>query len=126
MAAARAEAAWLEGDPAPARAVVEAALDLVDRTADLILVSRDAESEDGSIVTGNRVSKVRADSGGTGQNGNGINLDKANGVIVADNVLSHEDTLGAYSAARQADRTLESVTVPLDRGLELSVVLRMS
>jgi caffeoyl-CoA O-methyltransferase len=45
-------------------------------------------------------------------------------VIVADNVLSHEDTLGAYSRARQADPTLESVTVPLDRGLELSVVLR--
>jgi uncharacterized secreted repeat protein (TIGR03808 family) len=50
-----------------------------------ILVSREAESEDGSIVTGNRVSKVRANSGGTGQNGNGINLDKANGVIIGDN-----------------------------------------
>jgi predicted O-methyltransferase YrrM len=45
-------------------------------------------------------------------------------VVVADNVLSHVDTLGAYSAARQADPLLESVTVPLDRGLELSVVLR--
>jgi predicted O-methyltransferase YrrM len=45
-------------------------------------------------------------------------------LIVADNVLSHVDTLGAYSAARQADPTLVSVTVPLDRGLELSVVLR--
>lgn len=45
-------------------------------------------------------------------------------VVVADNVLSHADTLGAYSAARQADRTLESLTVPLDRGLEVSVVLR--
>jgi caffeoyl-CoA O-methyltransferase len=44
-------------------------------------------------------------------------------LIVADNVLSHADTLAAYSAARQADPTLESVTVPLDRGLELSVVL---
>jgi predicted O-methyltransferase YrrM len=44
-------------------------------------------------------------------------------VFVADNVLSHADTLAAYSAARQADPTLESVTVPLDRGLELSVVL---
>lgn len=44
-------------------------------------------------------------------------------VIVADNVLSHAETLGAYSAARQADPTLLSVTVPLDRGLELSVVL---
>jgi caffeoyl-CoA O-methyltransferase len=45
-------------------------------------------------------------------------------VIVADNVLSHSETLAPYSAARQADPTLESVTVPLDRGLELSVVLR--
>ena len=43
-------------------------------------------------------------------------------LIVADNVLSH-DELHSYSAARQADPTLESVTVPLDRGIELSVVL---
>ncbi len=45
------------------------------------------------------------------------------GVVVADNVLSHEDALGAYSRARQADQTLVSVTVPLDRGLELTTVL---
>jgi predicted O-methyltransferase YrrM len=44
-------------------------------------------------------------------------------VIVADNVLSHQETLGAYSRARQSDPKLESVTVPLDRGLELSVIL---
>ena len=44
-------------------------------------------------------------------------------VVIADNVLSHEDVLGAYSRARQADPTLESVTVPLDRGLEISSVL---
>jgi predicted O-methyltransferase YrrM len=46
------------------------------------------------------------------------------GLFVADNVISHEETLGAYSRARQADPTLESVTLPLDRGVELSVVLR--
>ena len=45
-------------------------------------------------------------------------------VVVADNVLSHQETLGAYSQARQIDPRLLSVTVPLDRGLELSVVLR--
>ncbi len=45
------------------------------------------------------------------------------GLVVADNVLSHEDVLGAYTQARQADPTLLSVTVPLDRGLELSVVV---
>jgi caffeoyl-CoA O-methyltransferase len=48
------------------------------------------------------------------------------GLVVADNVLSHEETLGAYSQARQADTTLVSVTVPLDRGLEISVVLTES
>ena len=46
------------------------------------------------------------------------------GLVVADNVLSHPDPLAEYSAARQADPTLLSVTVPLDRGLELSVVLQ--
>ncbi len=45
-------------------------------------------------------------------------------LVVADNVLSHPDPLGPDSAARQADPTLVSVTVPLDRGLELSVILR--
>jgi predicted O-methyltransferase YrrM len=45
-------------------------------------------------------------------------------VVIADNVLSHEEALGAYSRARQSDPTLESVTLPLDRGLELSAVLR--
>jgi predicted O-methyltransferase YrrM len=47
-------------------------------------------------------------------------------VVIADNVLSHQDVLGAYSKARQSDPTLESVTVPHDRGLEVSVVLRSS
>jgi predicted O-methyltransferase YrrM len=45
-------------------------------------------------------------------------------LVVADNILSHPDPLARYSAARQADPTLVSVTVPLDRGLELSVILR--
>jgi len=45
-------------------------------------------------------------------------------LFVADNVLSHPDPLARYSAARQADPSLESVTVPLDRGLELSVALK--
>jgi predicted O-methyltransferase YrrM len=45
-------------------------------------------------------------------------------LFVADNVLSHAETLGDYSRHRQADPTLVSVTVPLDRGLEVSAVLR--
>jgi predicted O-methyltransferase YrrM len=45
-------------------------------------------------------------------------------LVVADDVILHADQLAAYSAARQADPSLLSITVPLDRGLELSVVLR--
>jgi predicted O-methyltransferase YrrM len=44
-------------------------------------------------------------------------------LVVADNVVSHADALGSYSAARQADPTLLSVTLPLDSGLELSTIL---
>jgi predicted O-methyltransferase YrrM len=43
-------------------------------------------------------------------------------LVVADNVVSHGE-LARYSAARRADPTLSSLTVPLDRGLELSTVL---
>jgi predicted O-methyltransferase YrrM len=45
-------------------------------------------------------------------------------LVIADNITSHADPLAAYAAARQEDPALESVTVPLDSGLELSVVLR--
>jgi caffeoyl-CoA O-methyltransferase len=44
-------------------------------------------------------------------------------LVVADNVVSHPEPLAEYSRARQADPILSSVTVPLDRGLELTVVL---
>jgi predicted O-methyltransferase YrrM len=48
---------------------------------------------------------------------------RAGSVVVADNVLSHRETLGAYSEARESDPSLVSVTVPLDRGLEVTAVL---
>jgi predicted O-methyltransferase YrrM len=48
---------------------------------------------------------------------------EAGAVVVADNVVSHEPTLAAYSAARQADPALVSVTIPLDNGLEVTSVL---
>lgn len=50
-----------------------------------IMVHRYEEGPDDTIVRGNRVSGIKALSGGSGQHGNGINLVKANGVIVADN-----------------------------------------
>jgi predicted O-methyltransferase YrrM len=45
-------------------------------------------------------------------------------LVIADNVLSHAETLRAYAEARQSDPDLVSVTVPLDSGLELTSVLR--
>jgi predicted O-methyltransferase YrrM len=45
-------------------------------------------------------------------------------VVIADDVILHSDQLAAYSAARQSDPSLLSITLPLDRGLELSVVLQ--
>ena len=44
------------------------------------------------------------------------------GVVVADNVTTDE-TVRAYAAARQADPTLVSVTVPIGHGLEVTTVL---
>ena len=45
------------------------------------------------------------------------------GVVVADNVTT-SDAVRAYAAARQADPTLVSVTVPIGHGLEVTTVLR--
>ena len=50
-----------------------------------ILVHRWEAGEDGTIVTGNRIERIGAANGGTGQFGNGINLYRAGGVIVANN-----------------------------------------
>jgi uncharacterized secreted repeat protein (TIGR03808 family) len=50
-----------------------------------IQIWRATPGEDGSIVRGNRIERVRHVSGGNGQNGNGINVYRAGGVIVADN-----------------------------------------
>jgi predicted O-methyltransferase YrrM len=50
-------------------------------------------------------------------------LCEAGTLVVADNVISHAEPLAAYSSARQGDPTLLSVTVPLDRGLEVTTVL---
>lgn len=61
-----------------------------------ILVHRSQEGEDGTIVTGNRISNISANDGGTGQNGNGINIFRAGNVIVTGNQVSD----CAFSAIR--------------------------
>jgi predicted O-methyltransferase YrrM len=92
---------WAELIEGDAKNVVPAIDDVFD------VVFLDAEKEDYEELFGLARAKLEAGA-----------------LVVADNVLSHVEVLGAYSQARQADPTLESVTVPLDRGLELSVVLR--
>jgi len=53
-----------------------------------ILIHRWDKGEDGSIVTGNRVARIGANDGGTGQNGNGINIFRAGDVLVSDNQIA--------------------------------------
>lgn len=61
-----------------------------------ILVHRWTKGDDGAVITGNRVERIAARDGGTGQHGNGINLFRADNVIVADNHVSD----CAFSAIR--------------------------
>lgn len=61
-----------------------------------ILVHRWQAGEDGTIVTGNRIERVQATNGGTGQNGNGINAFRAGNVIISGNLVSD----CAFSAIR--------------------------
>ncbi|MDQ2634676.1 MAG: TIGR03808 family TAT-translocated repetitive protein, partial [Pseudomonadota bacterium] len=61
-----------------------------------ILVHRRQAGDDGTIVSGNRVERIGARSGGTGQYGNGINVFRADKVVVSGNVVSD----CAFSAVR--------------------------
>lgn len=53
-----------------------------------ILVWRTEKGYDGTIVANNHISKISAKAGGTGQNGNGINVFRAGNVCVSGNVIS--------------------------------------
>jgi len=53
-----------------------------------ILVHRWTKAADNSVVNGNRIYRIRANDGGTGQNGNGINIFRADNVMVANNHVS--------------------------------------
>lgn len=53
-----------------------------------ILLHRWQKGQDGTIVAGNRVARISATNGGTGQYGNGINIFRADGVMVTNNHVS--------------------------------------
>ena len=61
-----------------------------------ILAWRTSAGEDGSMVVNNTISNIRADGGGSGQNGNGVNVFRAGNVQVMGNRI----TDCAYSAIR--------------------------
>ncbi|MGF7159817.1 putative secreted repeat protein (TIGR03808 family) [Rhodoligotrophos appendicifer] len=63
-----------------------------NRIADIgnngIQVWRSAAGEDATAVFNNRIERIRADAGGSGQNGNGINVFRAGSVSVRDNRIT--------------------------------------
>jgi uncharacterized secreted repeat protein (TIGR03808 family) len=64
-----------------------------------ILVHRLQRADDGAVISGNRVEDTGAADGGTGPNGNGINVFRADGVIVEGNSVRRS----TFSAIRAAD-----------------------
>ncbi len=61
-----------------------------------ILVHRWTAGEDNSIITGNRIERIKSLNGGTGQWGNGINIFRAHSVLVNNNRIAD----CAFSAVR--------------------------
>lgn len=61
-----------------------------------ILVWREKPGEDGTIVAANRIEGIEARAGGSGENGNGVNVFRAAGVLVTGNRISD----CAYTAIR--------------------------
>jgi uncharacterized secreted repeat protein (TIGR03808 family) len=70
--------------------------DIADIGNNGILVWTSTSREDGTLVSGNRIAHVAAEAGGSGQNGNGINVFRAGNVIVSGNRISD----CAFSAVR--------------------------
>jgi uncharacterized secreted repeat protein (TIGR03808 family) len=61
-----------------------------------ILVWRSDAGEDGTMLTANRIERIAAKSGGSGQNGNGVNIFRAGSVLVNGNRIAD----CAFSAIR--------------------------
>lgn len=53
-----------------------------------ILVHRWQKGEDGTVISGNRIARIGARDGGTGENGNGINVFRAGNVMVTGNHIA--------------------------------------
>jgi uncharacterized secreted repeat protein (TIGR03808 family) len=63
-----------------------------------ILVWRSETGEDGTLVNANRIERIGAESGGSGQNGNGVNVFRAGSVLISQNRIAD----CAFSAIRSS------------------------
>jgi len=79
-----------------ARGLVLAHNAIADCANNGLQIWRSAPGEDGTQIVANRIARIASKGGGTGQNGNGINVYRAGGVVAANNRI--EDC--AYSAIR--------------------------
>ena len=70
-----------------------------------ILVWRSHAEEDGTVISGNRISKIRNAAGGTGEYGNGINVFRAGSVLVTGNRISEAERCIQHPDHRQQLRT---------------------
>lgn len=70
--------------------------DIADCGNNGVQVWRSSKGDDGTIVSGNRIARIASRAGGTGQNGNGVNVFRAASVQVSNNRI----TDCAYSAVR--------------------------
>lgn len=61
-----------------------------------ILVHRWQSGDDGTLITANRIERILARNGGTGQFGNGINIFRADNVMISNNIVAD----CAFSAIR--------------------------
>jgi uncharacterized secreted repeat protein (TIGR03808 family) len=76
---------------------LEIAHNLIERIGNNgVQVWRSQAGEDGTIVIGNRIRLIEARAGGTGENGNGVNLFRAASVLVSSNRIAD----CAFSAVR--------------------------
>ncbi len=94
-----------------------------------ILVWQSRKRADGALIARNRVAHIRADLGGEGQNGNGINVFRGGDVQVVDNVVEHcaFTAVRAHSAdnviiARNRCRDLGEVSIFVEFAFQGAVV----
>lgn len=79
-----------------------------------VVIRRSEKGPDGSVVSRNRIEDIGALDGGLGWNGNGVNVSRAAGVMVADNAIRRT----AFSAVRfhEADNGMITDNLCLDSG----------